>query len=131
MSWPEELQLTDTSKTRSEALCKLIMGHTQGHDVTHFLNFFFFWGWAEGRNKDRWDRWDACEPAQLLSPVCLFKTARTIARQAPLSMDFSTRRLEWVSISSSRDLPSPGVEPVSPALQAASTAEPPEASQVG
>ena len=31
---------------------------------------------------------------------------------------FQTRILEWVAMPSSRDLPNPGIEPESPALQA-------------
>ena len=39
---------------------------------------------------------------------------------------FQTRILEWVAISFSRDLPDPGVEPMSPSLQAdALPSEPP------
>ena len=50
----------------------------------------------------------------------------TVARQAPLSIEFSTRILEWVAISFSRDLPDPGIELGSPALQADSLlSEPP------
>ena len=52
-----------------------------------------------------------------LSHVQLFVNPWTIARQAPLSMwFFQARILEWVAISSSRDLSDPGIEPVSPAL---------------
>ena len=43
----------------------------------------------------------------------------TIARQAPLSMVFQARMLEWVAISYSGDLPNPRIEPtclVSPVL---------------
>ncbi|CAN0510743.1 unnamed protein product [Rangifer tarandus platyrhynchus] len=40
---------------------------------------------------------------QLLSHVQLFVTPRTVAHQAPLSMEFSKQRIpEWVAISSSR-----------------------------
>ena len=43
----------------------------------------------------------------------------TIACQAPLSMGIlQARILEWVAISSSRDLPNPRIEPRSPTLQA-------------
>ena len=55
-----------------------------------------------------------------LSRVRLFVAPWTVARQAPLSL------LEWVAISFSRDLPDPGIEPGSPALQAdALTSGPP------
>ena len=44
-------------------------------------------------------------------------TPWTVAHQTPLSMGFfQARMLEWVAISSSGDLPDPGIEPVSPAL---------------
>ena len=52
----------------------------------------------------------ACMHAQSLSRVQLFATPWTVARQAPLSM---ARILEWVTISSSRDLPDPGIKPTS------------------
>ena len=42
----------------------------------------------------------------------------TIACQAPLCMEiFQARILEWVAILFSRDLPNPGIEPGSSALQ--------------
>ena len=56
--------------------------------------------------------------AQSLSPVHLFATPWTVARQAPLSMELS--RPEYWSEqpnSSPGDLPNPGIEPRSPALQ--------------
>ena len=64
---------------------------------------------------------------KLLSRVRLFATPRTVAYQAPLYMEFS--RQEYLSgcpFSSSGDLPDPGIEPGSPALQADSLpSEPP------
>ena len=50
-----------------------------------------------------------------LSPVQLFVTPWTVARQAPLSMEFS-RQEYWSGLPfpSSGDLPDPGMEPVSP-----------------
>ena len=55
--------------------------------------------------------------AQLLSCVRLFATPCPVARQAPLSMEFS-RQESWrgLPFSSPRDLPDPGIEPESPAL---------------
>ena len=41
----------------------------------------------------------------------------TVAHQAPLSMEFS-RILDWVTVPSPGDLPNPGIDPRSPALQA-------------
>ena len=65
--------------------------------------------------------------AKSLSRVGLFVTLWTIAHQAPLSMGFS-RQEYWSGLpfSSPEDLPDPGIEPKSPALQAdALTSEPP------
>ena len=56
---------------------------------------------------------------KLLSHVWLFVTPRTVARQAPLSMEFS--RPEYLSgqlFPSPGELPNPGIEPRSPAWQA-------------
>ena len=66
-------------------------------------------------------------PAQALSHVQLFGTSWTVARQAPLSMEFS-RKEYWNGkpFPSPGDLPNPGIEPQSPALQADSLpSEPP------
>ena len=54
-----------------------------------------------------------------LSRFQLFATPRTVARQAPLSMGFS-RQEYWSGLPfpSPGDLPDPGIEPRSPALQA-------------
>ena len=62
-----------------------------------------------------------------LSHVRLFATPWTVAHQAPLSMGFS-RQEYWSGLPfpSPGDLPNPGIEPMSPALQAdALTSEPP------
>ena len=62
-----------------------------------------------------------------LSRVLLFVTPRTVARQAPQSMGFS-RREHWsgVPFTSPEDLPDPGTESASSALQVDSLlAEPP------
>ena len=63
-----------------------------------------------------------------LSRVRLFATPWTVAQQAPLSMGFS-RQEHWSGLPfpSPGDLPDPGIEPRSPALQADTlTSEPPE-----
>ena len=63
---------------------------------------------------------------KLLSHVRLFVTPWTVAQQAPLSMGFS-RQEYWSGLPfpSPGDLPDPGIEPRSPALQAdALTSEP-------
>ena len=56
---------------------------------------------------------------KLLSCVRLFATPWTIAHQAPLSMGFSRQEF-WSGLPfpSPGDLPNPGIEPRSPALQA-------------
>ena len=62
-----------------------------------------------------------------LSRVQLFATPWTVARQAPLSMGFSKQEY-WSGLPfpSPGDLPNPGIEPGSPALQAdALSSEPP------
>ena len=62
-----------------------------------------------------------------LSRVLLFVTPWTVAHQAPLSMEFS-RQEYWngLPFPSPGDLPNPGIEPESPALQAdALPSEPP------
>ena len=51
-----------------------------------------------------------------LSGVLLFVTPWTVALQAPLSMVFQARIVEWVAISSLGDLPNPVQDPTSPAL---------------
>ena len=64
---------------------------------------------------------------QLLSHVLLFATLWTVAHQAPLSVGFS-RQEYWSGLlfPSPGDLPSSGIEPRSPALQADSLpSEPP------
>ena len=54
----------------------------------------------------------------MLSCVLLFATLWTVANQAPLSMVFS-RQEYWsrLPFPSPGDLPNPGIEPGSPALQ--------------
>ena len=55
----------------------------------------------------------------MLSRAQLFETVWTVAYQAPLSMGFS-RKEYWSGLPFPllRDLPDPGIEPTSPALQA-------------
>ena len=66
-------------------------------------------------------------PCVCISCVQLFATPWTVAHQAPTSMGFS-RQEYWSGLpfASPGDLPNPGIEPRSPALQAdALTSEPP------
>ena len=60
-----------------------------------------------------------CVHDQLLSPAPLLVAPQTVARQAPLSMKFSKQE-DWSGLPfpPSGDLPDPGIEPGSPALQA-------------
>ena len=65
--------------------------------------------------------------AQLLSHVQVFVIPWTVAHQPPLSIEFS-RQEYWSGLPfpSPGDLPNPGIEPGSPALQAdALPSEPP------
>ena len=59
----------------------------------------------------------------LVTQFCLtFVTPWGAAHQAPLSTGFlQARILEWLPFPSPEDLPDPGIEPRSPALQADST----------
>ena len=62
-----------------------------------------------------------------LSRVRLFATPRTVAHQSPLPVGFH-RHEYWsgLPVPAPRDLPNPGIEPGSPALEAdTSTSEPP------
>ena len=65
--------------------------------------------------------------AQLFSPVWVFVTTWTVAGHIPVSTGIlQVRTLECVSMSSSRDLPNPGIEPRFPTLQVDSLlSEPP------
>ena len=62
-----------------------------------------------------------CVCVCVLSRSVVFNSATpwTAARQAPLSMGvLQTRVLEWVACPPPGNLPNPGIEPASPALQA-------------
>ena len=68
-----------------------------------------------------------CVCVKSLSHVRLLATPWTVARQAPLSMGFS-RQEYWSGLPfpSPGDLPNPGIDPWSPALQVdALSSEPP------
>ena len=67
------------------------------------------------------------EKLKSLSRVRLFATPRTVAHQAPPSIEFSRQEYSsGLSFPSPEDLPDPGMEPRSPALQAdALPSEPP------
>ena len=66
-----------------------------------------------------------------LSRVLLCETPRTVAYQAPLSVGFSRQHWSGLSYPSPGDLPNPGIERGSPALQTnALPSEPPGKSMV-
>ena len=70
---------------------------------------------------------DISEVAQLCPTLCDPVVAKSVAHQTPLSMGFS-RQEYWggLPFPSPGDLPSPGIEPGSPILQAdALSSEPP------
>ena len=54
----------------------------------------------------------------MLTPSAMFATPRTVARQAPLSVEFA-RQERWsrLPFPLPGDLPKPGAEPTFPALQ--------------
>ena len=60
-----------------------------------------------------------CICAQSFTHAQLFETPWTIVHQAPLSMEFSRQEC-WNALlfPYPRDLPDPGIEPSSPAMQA-------------
>ena len=63
---------------------------------------------------------------ELLNRVQLFETPWTVAHQAPLSMGFPRQEYWSGSFPSAGNIPDPGPEPGSPALQAdSSLTEPP------
>ena len=79
--------------------------------------------WGDVLNADS----QAPPKVKSLSRVWLFATPWTVASQAPLSMGFSRQEF-WSGLPfpSPGDLPNPGIEPQSPALQAdALSSEPP------
>ena len=73
------------------------------------------------------------ESVKSLNHVQFFVTPSAVARQAPLSMEFSRREYcSGLLFPSPEDLPNPGIKPGSPALQADSLPpEPPGKAQVG
>ena len=77
--------------------------------------------WRGSLWKQRWLFGKISEEVKLLSHVQFFATPWTVAHQAPLSMGFS-RQEYWSELPfpSLGDLPDPGMEPRSPALQASS-----------
>ena len=84
------------------------VSHTAGR-------LFIFWA-----TREPWLLIDTCNCCvQSLSRVQLFVTPWTVACQAPLSMGFSRQQF-WSRrpFSPVGDLPDPGIEPTSPALQA-------------
>ena len=59
-------------------------------------------------------RWSVCMCVCVLSCVRLFTTPRTVAHQAPLSVEFSRQEYRsGLPFPTSGDLPHPGIEPES------------------
>ena len=84
--------------------------------------------WVSG-----WKKQDSSDKVKSLSRVWLFATPWTVACQPPPSMGFS-RREYWSGLPfpSPVDLPDPGIDPGSPALEAdALTSEPPGKQSIG
>ena len=82
--------------------------------------------WHRGRDIC-YKKWKVKVKVKSLSHVWLFATPWTVAYQAPPSMGFSRQEcLSGLPFPSPGDLPNPGIEPRSPALQAdALPSEPP------
>ena len=81
--------------------------------------------WREEKNEIRYK--EERKKVKSLSRVRLFEITWTVALQAPQSMEFSKQEY-WSGLSfpPPGDLPDPGIEPGSPALQAnALPSEPP------
>ena len=89
-----------------DSRCQTVVGTIVWRDNTWFLSYKL-----QEEKKDIYI--SICVHAMLFQS---FATLWTVDHQAPLSMVFY-RILQWVSMPSSRDLPNPGVEPGSPALQ--------------
>ena len=80
-------------------------------------------GWSVNwTTREKWKK----VKVKLLSRVWLFATPWTVAYQESIHGILQAGKLEWVTMSFSRDLPDPGIEPRSLALEADSlTSEPP------
>ena len=78
-----------------------------------------------------WKKQESSRKVKLLSRVRLFATPWTVAYQAPLSLGFSRQEC-WSELPfpSPGDLPNPGIEPRSPALQADALLSEPQMSAI-
>ena len=97
--------------------------HTSRSQKMSFLNLFLGFSLVAGRSTSR----QADVHAQSLSCVWLFATPRTIACPAPLSMGFCRQEhCSGLPFPPPGELPNPGMEPLSPALEGGIfTTEPP------
>ena len=101
-----------------------LLAHLDHFFLLSFLPHFAYSTWA---HQARPVFSGFCLRSESLSHVWLFAIPWTVAFQAPLSVEFS-RQEYWSELPflSSEDLPDPGIEPESPALQADSLpSEPP------
>ena len=108
---------SSTSKIIASITFSLIRGNPKKTNIVFSLTFCLLYF----VNMFRWmlKPLSVVSQRQLLSRARLFATPWTAACQAPLSMEFSWQG-SWNGLSflSPRDLPDPGIEPGSPALQA-------------
>ena len=103
--------------TRSHMLQQKILcvaTKTQHSQINNFLLNKFFKKEDECSKNARY--YKVCCGALSLSHVQLFATPWTVARQAPLSMEFSRQYWSGLPFPPPGDLPNPGIEPRSPAM---------------
>ena len=138
-SWPRDWTRIFSSSALAEGSLPLAPPGKPSPSSAHSKKFAFFCHISENPRKRiiyhrsltlSWtpsflqDKWSE---VKLLSRVRLLATPWTVAYQAPPSMGFS-RQEYWSGLPfpSPRDLPNPGLEPGSPALEVdALTSEPP------
>ena len=100
-----------------------ILNRVKGKDILQFCDSKFHWNSRLQKvieNSCYWFTVFACVLSHF-GHVQYFATLWLVAHQAPMSMGFS-RQEYWsgFSLPSPGDLPDPGIEPMSPVLQAAS-----------
>ena len=129
--WTEEtdgLQSIGSQRVRHDWVTNPFLSHETRRRCFKFLSFLLIYPTQSSESKMNLFRIPVlvCRISRF-SHVRLFVTPWTAAHQSPLSMGFS-RQEYWSGLPfpSPGDLPDPGIEPVSPALEAdALTSEPP------